>query len=115
VLPLTRRQRDGRRAEALAQRYLRRRGLADVARNVHCRHGEIDLVMRDGDTLVFVEVRYRRDGAFGRGSDSVTVAKQRRLARHPRWMNHPCRFDVISIDGPLDEAAVDWIRNAIPE
>jgi putative endonuclease len=105
----------GGEKEDVACRYLEGRGLRLVTRNHRCRHGEIDLVMRDGDTLVFVEVRYRRSQRFGSAADSVDVRKQRRLTaaaghylqRHPTPL--PCRFDVLAI-GAGDR--VDWIRHA---
>ena len=105
----------GAAQEQAACRYLERHGLRLLARNHRCRHGEIDLVMRDADTLVFVEVRYRRGGRFGTAADSVDIHKQRRLAAaaghylqsHPSPL--PCRFDVVAI-GAGDQ--IDWIRNA---
>ena len=108
----------GARYETLALRHLERAGLSLVARNYHCRYGEIDLVMRDGDTVVFVEVRYRRAGGFGDGVDSVTAAKRAKLVRaasafladQPRLAAHPCRFDVLAIGDDAD--APDWRRNA---
>jgi putative endonuclease len=105
----------GGEKEQLACRYLESQGLRLVARNHRCRHGEIDLVMRDADTLVFVEVRYRRSQRFGSAAESVDAHKQRRLAAaaghylqgHPCPL--PCRFDVLAI-GAAD--GIDWIRNA---
>lgn len=109
---------DGRAAEDLAADHLRRHGLAIVGRNVRSRHGEIDLVARDGATLVFVEVRLRRPGRFGGAADSITAAKRGRLvaaareylARLPR--TPACRFDVVLLDG-LDAARIVWLRDAI--
>lgn len=108
----------GRRAEDLAARYLTGRGLEEVERNVSCRAGEIDLVMRDGDTLVFVEVRYRRSDRFGSAAETIGAAKRRRLvlaAQHylqTRRSTAPARFDVVAI-GPGDPAArIEWIADA---
>jgi putative endonuclease len=70
----------GRSAEALAARYLERRGYGIIARNWRCAQGEIDLIARDGETLVFVEVRARRSSTRGLAEESVTRAKQQRLA-----------------------------------
>jgi putative endonuclease len=117
-VPADARHGDGRAAEALAALHLRERGLAIVERNVRSRHGEIDLVARDGATLVFVEVRLRRPGRYGGAAASITGAKRTRmiaaareyLARLPR--TPPCRFDVVLLDG-LDAARVDWLRDAI--
>ena len=111
-----RRQADGATAEALAARHLERRGLAVIARNVRSRFGEIDLVARDGDTLVFVEVRLRRSARFGGASESITAAKRARilaaaegylatLARTPA-----CRVDAILLDG-LDASRIEWLRD----
>jgi putative endonuclease len=104
--------------EQLARAYLERQGLVHVAHNVRCRHGEIDLIMRDGGTLVFVEVRYRRSERFGGAIASIDRRKQARLTaaagyylqRHPSPL--PCRFDVVAI-GAGDR--VDWIRNAFDQ
>lgn len=108
----------GQRSEQQAERWLRGRGLTTVARNWSCRHGEIDLVMIDGDSLVFVEVRMRSPRGFGSGADSVHARKQARLvhaasmflAEHAEWQERPCRFDVLSIDGPAGRE--EWIQDA---
>jgi len=106
----------GRAAEARARAYLERRGLAWVEGNYHCRGGEIDLIMRDGDTLVFVEVRYRRNGRFGGALASIDRRKQGRLlhaAAHylqRRAVRAPARIDVVALDG---DGHIEWIRNAI--
>ncbi len=84
ALPGSATRETGARYEDLADAYLQRAGLAPLARNFNCRHGELDLVMRDGDVVVFVEVRYRRKGAtghFGDGIDSVGASKRARLVR----------------------------------
>ena len=110
----------GTAAEQLARAYLRKHGLRQLDANYRCRLGEIDLVMRDRDTLVFVEVRYRRTEAFGSAAETVGVAKQRRiikaasryLQQHPRWANDLCRFDVISISGDDGRTDIEWIKHA---
>jgi len=105
----------GAAAEALAARFLMARGLSIVGRNYRCRGGEIDLIVRDGKTLVFVEVRLRRSQAFGGAAESITATKRRRLrlaaqhyllgiAREP-----PCRFDAILLDG-LGAGNIEWLR-----
>lgn len=114
------RQLRGARVEAAARDHLRRAGLADVAANARFRLGELDLVMRDGETLVFVEVRYRRRADFGGGAASVDRGKRRRLVRaaqqflqaHPRMAQAPCRFDVVAADGDPDAPRLHWIRDA---
>ncbi len=105
----------GQAAEAAAERWLQGHGLRPVARNHRCRRGEIDLVMREGDTLVFVEVRLRRHAGFGGALASVDRRKQQRLLaaaqdylqRHP-WSG-PCRFDVLGLDG---RGEPQWVRDA---
>jgi putative endonuclease len=105
----------GARQEQVARQHLEARGLKYVAANVSCRQGELDLVMRDGGTLVFVEVRYRASNRFGGAAASVDRRKQARivvaaeyyLSRHATDL--PCRFDVVAI-GPAGR--VQWIRHA---
>jgi len=106
----------GRLAEARAAELLNDSGLSTVTRNYRCRGGEIDLVMRDDDCLVFVEVRLRSHAAFGGPLASVTTTKQARLitaARHylasTGWSG-PCRFDVVGFDGT---GQTDWVKNVI--
>ena len=108
--------RAGARAEELCAELLRKAGLRVLARNWRCRHGEIDLVAEEGGTLVFAEVRYRRDERFGGAAESVTSAKQSRLIAAARLylMRRPdvnCRFDVLLLDS-LDSGRIRWIRNA---
>jgi putative endonuclease len=103
----------GREAEERAARYLEAHGQREVARNFRIRGGEIDLICRDGKTLVFVEVRQRNRSDFGGAGASITAAKQGRIvfaARH-YLMGKPecdCRFDCVLIDGNR----LEWIRNA---
>lgn len=107
----------GRRAENVALRYLLGKGLRLVARNFRRRGGEIDIVMIDGDALVFVEVRYRSSAAFTAPSLTVDAGKQRKIVRtaalfaaaHHRLANHEMRFDVVAIE---EGRAVRWIRDA---
>jgi len=113
----------GARCEDLADAYLQRAGLAPIARNFNCRHGELDLVMRDRDVVVFVEVRYRRKGGagrFGDGIDSVGASKRARLVRaaamflaqHPRLAACTCRFDVVAVAGDAAAPQLEWLPNA---
>jgi putative endonuclease len=107
---------DGARAEGVAAQYLMRHGLAIVARNFRTRGGEIDLVARDGRTLVFVEVRMRRSEAFGGAAASITWRKRERLVRaagaYLAMLGRvpPCRFDAILLRG-LDTATIEWQRD----
>ncbi len=112
----TKAQARGQAAEALAARYLAERGLSVVERNFRVRGGEIDLICRDGRTLVFVEVRLRSRADFGGAAASITASKRRRLvlaARHYllRAPDADCRFDCILLDR-LDPAAITWLRDA---
>ncbi|MBY6203976.1 YraN family protein [Halomonas denitrificans] len=110
----------GLRGERRALRHLQAAGLRLVARNWQCRFGEIDLVMADGETLVFVEVRVRAASDFGDAADSVHPGKQSRLVRaasmfvatHGEWQQRACRFDVVAIDGSAGADALRWIRGA---
>ena len=113
----------GRRAERCAERYLKRRGLATVARNFTRRTGEIDLVMLDRTCLVFVEVRYRGPGAWSSGLASVDRAKQRRLVRtaelflrdHPEHRFRTVRFDVVAATKGNLRLACEWTRGAFDD
>ena len=103
----------GREAETLAAAYLEGCGLRLVTRNFRVRGGEIDLIMRDRTTLVFVEVRQRSRSDFGGAGASITAAKRRRIvlaARH--WLawrgDCACRFDCVLIDGER----LEWLRDA---
>ena len=111
---------DGAHAEAQAAAFLASRGLRVEARNFRVRGGEIDLVCRDGATLVFVEVRLRRNGRFGGAAESITAAKQRRVLIAAQWWlggagrrfrDAPCRFDAVLLDA-LDPARVTWLPGA---
>lgn len=99
---------------------LQRAGLKLLSRNYTTRYGEIDLIMLDGDTIVFVEVRHRLTHHHGSAATTVTATKQAKLIQtaelwlssQPRHANRPCRFDVVSYDGPADRAAMAWWRRA---
>ncbi len=107
-------------AEQLALQHLCDRGLRPHSRNYRWRGGEIDLIMLADETVVFVEVRYRSRLEYGDGAQSVTGYKRRRIAntaryflqQHPRLLDRPCRFDVVSISGHSEKHAVQWIPNA---
>lgn len=114
-------QQSGQAAEALARQFLEQRGLRLLAQNWRCRLGELDLVMLDADTVVFVEVRYRRHSAWGGAAESVDARKREKLSRaaqhflqqESRWAKYPCRFDVIAINADSQAPAqLDWIQNA---
>ena len=106
----------GNHAENQAADFLEQRGLTVIARNYRCRGGEIDLICREGRTLIFVEVRLRTSDAFGGAAASITPAKQRRvvgaakhyLATHGS-MGRDCRIDCVLLDGKR----IEWLKNAI--
>jgi putative endonuclease len=118
----------GALVEAAARRYLVDAGLRELAANASYRGGELDLVMlepgardRDGgDTVVFIEVRYRSHAGFGGGASSVDAGKRRKLvhaaqrflAEHREFAHAPCRFDVVEADGDPAAPRLNWLRDA---
>lgn len=111
----TARQCTGDEGEDRALAYLQAQGLQLVQRNFRCKGGEIDLILREGNTIVFVEVRARASSAYGGAAASVTPAKQRRLLVAAQvWLQGQarlpaCRFDVVTVEG----GQLQWLRNAI--
>ncbi|MCG4451940.1 YraN family protein [Pseudomonas sp. MMS21-TM103] len=114
-------QSSGKDAEELARLHLQQHGLKLLAQNWSCRRGELDLVMLDADTVVFVEVRYRRHSAWGGAVESVDARKRDKLTKaamhflqqESRWAKHPCRFDVIAINAEGNSTPrLNWIQNA---
>lgn len=111
--------RDGAAAETLAQHYLEARGLQLWMKNYRCKLGEIDLIMREQNTLVFVEVRLRSNPFFSSAAESVTHTKQQKLIRtaqrflqeHKLVNKQACRFDIIALSA-RGESAIEWIRDA---
>ena len=116
---LTPKQVAGNAAEALASVHLEQAGLRILLRNYRVRGGEIDCIALDGQTLVFVEVRLRRNARFGGAAASIDYRKQQRiihaarcyLMRYPRQAERPCRFDCIVLDS-LDANQLEWIKDA---
>lgn len=109
----------GQWAEERAVEHLENAGLRLLTRNFRCRLGELDAVMADGSTVVFVEVRYRASDRYGDGLESVTHAKQRKLIGAARaWLARhaaaepPCRFDVVSVTKRNYLPHILWIRDA---
>ncbi|BCB25245.1 UPF0102 protein [Sulfurimicrobium lacus] len=104
----------GQDAENLSAEFLQRQGLRLVTRNYRCRMGEIDLVMDDRGTLVFVEVRLRNNNHFGGAGASITAHKQGKLIRaaqhylQQQAVQPPCRFDAVLLDG----GRLEWIKDA---
>lgn len=108
----------GAAIERITETWLQEQGLQPVARNQHAKGGELDLVMRDGTVLVFVEVRHRRDNRHGHPLETVTITKQRRLIRAARFyllrngLSCPCRFDVVGVTGTPPQLEYTWVRAA---
>lgn len=113
--------RRGRKAERLASRYLQGRGLRLIERNWRQSFGEIDLILLDGPTLVFVEIKYRQDQEWMPAIESISPGQQRRIARVGAcylqqqgatlsWQD--CRFDVVLLLGPWPRPRIEWIRDA---
>jgi putative endonuclease len=112
--------------EAAARRHLLAAGLRDVAANANYRGGELDLVMLEGGngrttaSVVFIEVRYRSNKAFGSGAVSIDAHKRRKLihaaqlflASHRQFRDAPCRFDVVFADGDPAAPNLTWLRDA---
>ncbi len=110
----------GAAIESAAATWLQQHGLVVIERNFRCKGGEIDLIMRDRDALIFVEVRLRNRDDFGSAAESVTTAKQHRvihaaqyyLATHPSHRDAACRFDVLAakrVDGAI---VWEWVQDA---
>lgn len=110
----------GQWAERLAEDRLITHGLKLIKRNYACQSGEIDLIMQEQNTIVFVEVRYRKDNQYGGGIESIDFRKQKKiqmtamhyLQNHDRHHDHPCRFDAMIINGQASAPTINWIKNA---
>lgn len=119
-MPITARRACGDAIESAALAHLQGHGLELLARNAQASGGELDLVMLDDGVVVFVEVRYRANDAFGGGLASVDIAKRRKLvhaaqvflSRHPHLAESPCRFDVVAASGEPGAPKLDWLRDA---
>lgn len=112
----------GYQAETIAADYLQGQGLQLIDRNVRAGKGEIDLIMQQGSTLVFVEVRARKAQATVSALESISRSKrlkvietaERLLITHPAWQTRPCRFDVVGIEMSQGDqpAQLEWIVDA---
>jgi len=109
----------GEQAEALAAAFVEDQGLRIVARNYRCRYGELDLIARDGDTLVFIEVRRRTGSRFGGAAASIDASKREKLLKTARHYlaalspPPPCRFDAVLLSG--ESSRIEWLCNVIEE
>jgi putative endonuclease len=109
----------GKYAERLALKFLKKKGLKYITSNFRCKLGEIDLIMEHRKSLVFIEVRYRKNLAHGHPGETVTTHKQKKLIKTAEFYLSglkqkipPCRFDVIAISGPEKKETIEWIENA---
>ncbi len=111
----------GKATEEFAKQYLIKQGLTFIDNNVHCRQGEIDIIMRDNDIFVFVEVKYRKNNNFGGAISAVSQSKQNKIRHCVAFFlqkanlneyNTPCRFDVVALDGDINQPQVTWLKNA---
>ncbi|MDG1752717.1 MAG: YraN family protein [Thalassotalea sp.] len=107
--------------ELYAERYLIEKGLSLLAKNFHSRQGEIDLIMKDGDCIVFVEVKYRKNNHFGGAISAVTYQKQQKIIKTAAFFlqqqklneyNTACRFDIVAIEGDTNKPDTQWLKNA---
>ena len=106
----------GAKAEALAADFLAARGMTILERNFRRRCGELDLIVQDGDTLVFVEVRLRTRSDFGGAAASITARKRSRMSAAAGLYlarlrgSPPCRFDAVLLDA-IDSERIEWLKN----
>lgn len=107
--------------ELYAERYLVKNGLVLISKNFHCRLGEIDLIMKDGESFVFIEVKYRKNNQFGGAISAVTSNKQKKIIKTATFFlqqqrlneyNTACRFDVVAIEGDKNQPKIHWLKNA---
>ena len=120
-MPDRSRSQSGKDAERQALEHLQQQGLRLLAQNWLCKRGELDLVMLDGDTVVFVEVRYRKHAQWGGALASIDGRKRQKLIlaaqfflqKEHRWANSPFRFDVVAIEStPSGKADLNWLKDA---
>jgi putative endonuclease len=108
----------GQQGEQQALEFLQSKGLRLQERNFRCKTGEIDLIMRDDESLVFVEVRFRQSNDFGCALETVTLKKQRKLLATANFylqikrLDSACRFDIVALNG-FGSTPIEWIKNAI--
>jgi putative endonuclease len=117
---LSPKQQQGQLAETCALGFLQNKGLRLIERNAQYKFGELDIVMRDGEELVFVEVRQRKSNLFGGAAQSIDRRKMKKCAlaaqcwlkQHAQFAKMPCRFDAVLLTGTENNWQIDWIQNA---
>lgn len=111
----------GQCAEQLAAKFLRSNGLKVLTQNFHCRFGEIDIIAQDNNTIIFIEVKYRKQTSFGGAISAVPVSKQQKIIKSAQIYlqqaalneyNTACRFDVIALQGSFSQPDINWLTNA---
>jgi len=111
----------GKITERFAAEYLTLQNLTLINKNFHSKYGEIDLIMLDGKTYVFVEVKYRRNSNYGGGLMAVSQSKQNKIRYCAKFYlqqmqlneyNTSCRFDIIVLEGDIKKPKIDWLKNA---
>ncbi len=116
--PFSNRSTKGKIAEELARDYLKNNGLRFIDKNFNSRYGEIDLIMQDQNSLVFIEVRYRKNQDYGGAKASVTFSKQQKIQKtalyymQQKGREFNARFDVIAMSGENKNLTIEWIKNA---
>lgn len=111
----------GRFSEQLAEQYLIEQGLIPVTKNYHSRQGEVDIIMLDKQTYVFIEVKYRKNNTFGGAISAIPQSKQNKIKQcitfylHQAGLNEyntPCRIDVVTLVGEINSPQITWLKNA---
>lgn len=111
----------GQMSEQYAQQYLTAQGLVFIENNFHSRQGEIDLIMLDGNTYVFIEVKYRKNQMFGGAIAAIPLSKQKKIKHSINFYLHktglnvhntPCRIDVVALVGDISQPQITWLKNA---
>ena len=108
-------------AEDIAKQFLIKQGLTIAEQNFHCRFGEIDIIAKHQQQVIFIEVKYRQQANFGGAINAISASKQEKIKKSARIYlqqqqlneyNTACRFDVIAVDGDLHHPQINWITNA---
>ena len=111
----------GKITEKFACEYLILQNLTFIDQNFHSKYGEIDLIMLDGETYVFIEVKYRKSNSYGGSLVAVSHSKQTKLRLSTKFYlqqkqlneyNTPCRFDIVALEGDIENPNINWLKNA---
>jgi len=110
----------GDKAESFALKYLKKQKLQFVEKNYYCKHGEIDLIMREGESLIFIEVRYRKQTHYGTAASTVNNRKLHKITKSIEdYLSKnnlgyiSCQIDVIGLEGNIQNPKITWIRNVM--